>query len=300
VLESPDLLRQWDLPGSEYAVGPKQLESIVALVDATPDYLSQRMRWLELALPPKDKTILTCQPTALRRKIERHPGIDRVAIWTQPYEVELLRTKIDQYPQLTNLLNRDLAPLNPPWPLAYARGQHIRGIFRDPDYQEGAKELYLKVRLSDAQIRQIRTPPGMQRLLESMLGETYAIPTEPAQFQSMMQATRELLVALRSYASLWLGQIAFETQDYDTAREFFQNRVLADESNKSWRWGATYCLARCQEALGRAQRDPDLIRQALATYRSDSDSPQASGNRLRAQQLEKWLAAESSLIRVNE
>ncbi|HEY6564357.1 MAG TPA: tetratricopeptide repeat protein, partial [Pirellulaceae bacterium] len=287
VVTDPQILRQLDVSDElKYPLGSVELASQVALVDATPQYLSQRMRLLELALPSTDKTILTCAPSALRQRLEGHRGIGRVAIWTQPYDVDRFRaTDLANYPQLAEELSRDMSPLQPPWPLSFARGQHIRGIFDDPEYQEGARQLYLKCRLSDAQIDGINTAEDLQQLLDSLLGAGNPVPEDAAIVRQILQATRNILLTTRSAASWGLGQIAFESGEFQVAIDYFDKRLLSFDTDTTWHTGSLYNLGRAYEALGRTAGQADALRRAREYYLRESTSPQGPGNQIRARRL---------------
>ncbi len=292
IVADPGLLRQLDLDDEAYRVQASDVESLVALVDATPQSLSQRMRLLELALPSQDKAVLTTAPTALRQRLEGLDGIDRVALWTQPYDLYQFRRDWQQrYPTAFREWQREMVPLQAPWPLAFARRQHIRGIFSDPEDQEGARQLYLKERLSDAQIAQIRTAESLQLLLQRLLGAGSWVPDDPRILQEMLKATRDVLRVTRSYASYQLGQIASETGEYRVANDYFGKRILDEDPNSTWRAGCHYNMGRSYEALGNEQHDARAWKHAVEHYLADTESEQRFGNRLRAKRLGERITA---------
>jgi hypothetical protein len=249
------------------------------------------MRLLELALPSEQKAVLTAAPSAMRQRLEGKDGIDRVAIWTQPYDVLHFRLHWTEYPDVVQAWQRDMAPLQPPWPLLLARRQQIRGQFTDEEYHEGAQELYLKSRLSDRQIGSIRSADALQAFLTRLLGGAAALPDQPALLQQMLQATREVLRFTRGYASFQLGQIAFETAEPRVATDFFDKRILAEEPQSLWRPGCLYNLGRAQEALGRAAGQTEPLQRAVEYYLAETESPQGPGNRLRAERLQEEINA---------
>lgn len=288
ILEEPGLVRQLDVNGEPpYPLADEELKSIVALIDATPQYLSQRMRLLELALPTTEKLVLTTSPSSLRQQLENVRGIKRVAIWTQPYDVDRFRAMdIAKYPVLVQQLNQDLAAFSPPWPLAFARGQHVRGIFTDAEYHEGAKELYLKARLSDARIDGVNTAQELQSLLDSLFGLGNQVPEDADVVKGLMQMTRTILLATRGAASWGLGNIALESDDNQVAVDYFDKRLISFEKDETWRVGAWYNLGRAYEGLARTTNQPKWLRNARECYLRAPDSPQQGGNLVRARRLE--------------
>ena len=85
-LDSPQLLEGLSSQSHRYRVNAADLERLVANIDATPGYLSQRMKLVESRLTGDSKTVLTVTPTTLSRKLRACRGIARVEIWTFPYE----------------------------------------------------------------------------------------------------------------------------------------------------------------------------------------------------------------------
>ena len=81
-------------------------------------------------------------------------------------------------------------------------------------------------------------------------------------------------------ASYWLGLIAMERGDYESAITWLQQRTLDRMPNGPWIAGAHYNLGRCHEALGK-------YTEAIQHYLQGVGASAQSGNVLRA----RWLGA---------
>jgi tetratricopeptide (TPR) repeat protein len=95
-------------------------------------------------------------------------------------------------------------------------------------------------------------------------------------------------------ATIWLGLLAFEREDYATAVEYFRDYVLNEDPNGPWARSARYNLARSLEELGNTTEDfqtaVDSYRAAFEIYDQETTS-QRHGNLLRANALREKLLA---------
>ena len=158
VLQQPPLLQQMaDSADAAYPLSAGDLKSLVALVDATPGYLSQRMRILESALLGEQKIVLSVAPTPLATAVRRCQGISQVEIWTQPYEAfrRSVSNLTPDSPEIIGLA-QEHALFDRRTPLYQARLLHFRGQVDDRDDRPGARALYLECRTPEAQIESIR------------------------------------------------------------------------------------------------------------------------------------------------
>ncbi len=205
VLDQPELLQRMSLDGN-YAVGSDDLRSLVAMLDATPGYLSQRMRVLETALLGDQKMVLTTAPSTLSTTLRRCRGISRVQIWPMPYEAfEQRATLTSQSPRIQGLA-REHTLFDRRTPLMRARQMHFRGQFAPEDERPGARALYLECRTPEAQIQQI------VQALRERTGDAAAGTEEDARNQA---GTFEFLMTrTKQNASYWLGLLAFEEGQY--------------------------------------------------------------------------------------
>jgi hypothetical protein len=111
VAADESLLRQLDLNDQRpYPIKAADIQQVTALVEASPGYLSRRMKFLESKLGGKHRLVLSVSPQALQEKLAETKHVrPSVALWTRPYETLVLRQSEDD----STLRNaqRELAPL---------------------------------------------------------------------------------------------------------------------------------------------------------------------------------------------
>ncbi len=90
VIADPTLLDTLNIGENyTYRVGRADLDKIVALLDASPESLSQRMRLVELNLSAEDQMILTVTPEELKQAFRDCQGIQDVRLWEVPLEANI-------------------------------------------------------------------------------------------------------------------------------------------------------------------------------------------------------------------
>ncbi len=283
LLEDPSLIAFWEAAGGcSYPVQPADLKRVVAVIEATPEYLSQRMKLIESQLSGDDLLTLTITPSTLSTELRKSAGIgSNVSLWTVPYDAYLYRQQLQSVPPYFADLQEKLGLVDGPTPLAAGRRQHFRGIFADTDDEEGAKQHYMDCRIPDAELEKLADDEQFAKWLRGLK----QLPEDPALRAAFLERTRWAMIESKRYASYWLGLIAFEQGNYRVASDFFEKRVLQLGGEHPWSNGAGYNLARCWEQMGLLQDDPTLLERAIKRYREDTESPQADGNRLRAANL---------------
>ncbi len=283
VIDRPELLRALDLAGSAaYPIAAADLPRIVAMIEATPEYLSQRMKLIESRLTGDRKLTLTCQPSSLSLDLRACRGLgSTVSLWTVPYDTYLFRQQLRQLPDYMIQMQQERGLVDGPTPLANGRRQHFRGIYADTDSEEGAKSYYLSCRVPDSDIALMNDTKQFQQILGAV-GQT--LEDEQAQRQ-LLESLRTMIRKSKEYASYWLGLIAFEEGKYEMAENYFLKRTLQAKPDGIWTQGARYNLARTHEQLGWINDDSAQFVRAREYYLLDADSPQAAGNQLRAQRL---------------
>ena len=105
------LLRQLDLDDQRpYPIKAADLKEVTALVEASPGYLSSRMKFLESKLGGKHRLVLSVSPQAIEEKLASASHVrSRVALWTRPYETVAVRQTEDE--AILRNAQRELAPL---------------------------------------------------------------------------------------------------------------------------------------------------------------------------------------------
>ena len=289
VLEQPELLqRMAESEQQPYRVPPAELRKLVAMVDATPGALSQRMKILEAALLGDQKMLLTVTPSPLAAALRRCAGISRVEIWTLPYEAFVQRSDLASSSPRVAGLAQEHGLFDRRTPLGQARLLHFRGQFDWREGRPGARALYLECRTPEAQIEQIR---NTLRTRSADRSERLTAQQQ-AQQQQRAGAVEQLMVRTKQNASYWLGLIAFDVGDYQVASDYFEKRLLASDPDSIWASGARYNLGRCQEAIGWRDGSVALLQRAVQSYQVVEDSPLTAGCRVRARRLARSLEPE--------
>jgi tetratricopeptide (TPR) repeat protein len=284
VLADPTILQQLTEEGDEYPVSEEDLRRIVALIDAPLPWLTQKMWTLQAALPAKYKLVLTVTPSRLGQELRRIPGITNVGIWALPYDALEYRNTHRLEQAFVLRLDAWVHPFAGDNALANGRRQHIRGVFSQEPPLKGAKQYYLDCRIPDAALSNLTFTDDVK----AVLGIEGALPDDPAFLQPFRTAQTARLKFFKRHASYYLGLIALEEGKYDVAVDYLRTRTLEADPKGKFTDGARYALARCLEQSGRLQGQPQRLRQALEILESDQ-SPQATGNHLRAAQLRREL-----------
>ena len=286
VLEKPEILVEVaSQAGVEVAFTAEQIRagdpnSIVAVIDATPGYLSQRMQLLEKQLMGDEKMVLSVAPASIAGRLINSGQINSVGIWGLPYEGFMIRSEIQQQPQLLRWLTAEhgIYDGSTPFPLRQARLLHLRGQFDKTDDAFGARQLYLECRPSNTNIEQIG---------EQLVKQVETSEATPAQIEEYRGRIEAIFERIKLNASFWLGTIAFERGEYQSASRYFQTRVLESASENRWTSTAKYNLGRCWEAIAIRDNDLDAKYKAIEIYRSVIDSPWTPICTLRASWLEQ-------------
>jgi hypothetical protein len=260
---NPELLRQLDIDQHPYRITAKDVERSIVLIDATPDYLSQRMKMVEDNLRSDQRIVLTVEPSQLARRL-RKLGVNESRIWNVPYRAYNYQNwRRASAPAAESALTEQFSVYE--GPLWAARLHHFRGELDSRRDRLGARARYFRARES-----------------KDKIAEFFAkLPAESGDTQSQQAAMiRRAVIDSKRQATYWLGIAAAEEQQLSTAADYLQKRILQADPASPWADGARYNLGRAYEASG----DFD---QAIALYEADQ-SPQRHGNLLRA----KWLKSD--------
>jgi hypothetical protein len=272
------LLRHLDLDDGSYGKSSADVQSMTALIEASPTYLSQRMALLESHLAGEQKVILSVDATALAGRLRECQHVGEARLWALPYERLIAQAKLGSKGK--QRIAADFEPFVLPFPrqlkkkidfvpaLWKGRVLHLLGKFTG---EEGAMRYYQLARLPNADIE--RGPTLSPEAQEELRGR---ITQED--WQLAVNRYSQLAPVAKHDASYWLGLIAFERENFKTAADCLAKRTIDVDANSPWRAGALYNLARAQEEL-------DLTDDAVSLYRQ-IESPQRHGNLLRA----RWLA----------
>jgi tetratricopeptide (TPR) repeat protein len=308
--------------GEAYPITAEQLKNVAVLIETQPEVLARRMKVLEAPLnnaraqsrtepKPKDNEIterfeivLTQQPSEWEKKFRRVKHISSVGLWRVPFESILyamaLPEVIRQDPALQEkwglrdvlLSNEQMIYLGASQTvdrslvegqqqkqrqprkvtLNQGRDYTLRGRFEDLDSLPGARSVFLSFRPSKQDIDLIESSP---KHLREMLGEDAKRLGETAAQRALQMARLgQAMRYSKNSATYWLGLTYFETGDYDNTIQWLEPIARGTSGESEWQAGARYLTARSYEALGKTE-------QARELYLAD-DSPQATGNKLRA------------------
>ena len=286
LIAEPALLRQLDVEGGpKYPIAERDLSHVVAMLDATPEYLSQRMKLVESRLTGANKAVLSVEPSRLRQPLREIKDITRVLLWPLPYDALRYQRAILRNEHARQRRAELLGAFEGDAPLGLGRRQHFRGVFQSDPPEIGAKEHYLRCRIPDSELAKTAAEHTAAALREA------GIPADAEIDESHLRALQERaqanLVRAKQAASYWLGLLAFEEGKYQVAVDFFDGRTLQASPDGDWSQGAHYNLGRAYERIAQDSGQREDWEKARQHYLADPDSPQYPGNWLRARRIEQ-------------
>jgi hypothetical protein len=292
------LMRQLDLgPDRPYPWKAADMKRIVALVDGTPWWLSQRMRAVESRLGGDNRMVLSISPSASASRWKACPGVSDVRLWTVGYQTAFQRILLG--PEFSNWQMAMMAPF-------MARTVTVGGtaaptaeaqqapMFWETSPDAAARQTRSRQGTSDERPETIPSAPlRMGRLLHlrgRFIGQpsaTWCYQLARASDRQLVELTSpetaqqvEVLRMAKQFATYWLGVLAYEQRNYPSARDYLLARTLEAYPRGPWSAGAKYNLGRVYEAEKQYAK-------AIQQYRSNSEARDEYGNRLRARWLEK-------------
>lgn len=270
-IDDESILQQLNLDADHrYPVSPSELDAVTALIEASPAYLTRRMRVLEGKLAGEDKIVLAESPSRIAKRISKIPQIAAARLWGLPYDRFMQRVsphsrdatvaalQAELLPYRVDLLPADYQPAASN--LQRGRLLHLKGILAAEEGEPSANRFYQDARLADVDIE---------------------VP-------ALNDTQRRILRRAKEDASYWLGLVAFERGRFEAALSHLQKRSLSSDNSGRWAAGAHYNSGRAFEALGKFE-------DAIAEYKR-SDDPQLHGNLLRARSLAAKLTNNDDTI----
>lgn len=295
--QDESVLRQMDLSTAQpYPVRASQLDQVVVLLEASPSYLTLRMKLVEGQLSGDDRMVLSAAPAAQAERFKTCKQVGEVRLWPHPYQTLLVRLILG--PDLAQWQAQAFAPFQAP---SLVEGRLVASFVEEP-----VAPLFLKAapkqseqverrRRTTAERRREAPPPtplGQGRLLHlrgKLQGEQSAShyyqmarPSERelALHGQLSVAERAIILEAKQNASYWLGLVALEQKNYFSAIDYLATRTLAAFPGTPWTPGAKYNLARVFEEQGQ-------VLKAAQRYRENAEAPQGYGDLLRAKWLER-------------
>jgi hypothetical protein len=278
-----------DADGVAYPVSDTDLQSVVALIHATPDYLSQRMKLIEPQFVGDFKTVLTIEPSRLRQSLLKNEHIQRVALWPLPYDAIRYQAMLARNPDAVRQRASALFAFEGDRPLALGRRRYFQGIFDDDPPQTGAKTYFMNCRISDQELPQV----AAQEVVDTIQRTGLKLDDVPQdQLRALQQEAFNQLMRAKRAATYWLALLNYEEGKYQVTLDYLEKRVLTVDKG-SWLQGAHYNLGRTYERLAAAGQ-AGAWEKAREHYLIDKESPQYSGNWLRARRIDERLAPKTA------
>lgn len=278
--DNESVLRQLDLDdGHLFRLQSSDLTQVVALVDASPMYLCERMALVEQQLSGDQKIVLSVDASGVAQRAGNCAHVTATRLSLLPFERAHAIRRGGR--KLTRRLVTELEPFAVPYfetnkkrsdyTPALWRGRVLH-LFGKCTGTGSASRFYQVARPADAELAR-----WMQGIFDDVDQFMQINPDEHRRKKESAERFVECAKVAKQDASYWLGLIAYERQDYPTALDYFGKRTLEAAPDGPWTNGARYNLARTLEAMGQ-------MNEAIDVY-GQGQSPQDFGNLLRAKRL---------------
>lgn len=290
-------LRALDLAAKPYPAKAADLGKLVAVVEASKAYTEPRFARIGRQLHGANKLVLEVDPAELSTRLKQVPGIVEVVEWPLRDERFAASRPVNQqtYAALQELLRPFSLPPNDPNAAKIRLMQKARVRHFSGKYYENPRETDPELKNLSINRRYQATRTSKEELISARVQFNPSVWT--------------LALRVKQNATYWLGLVAYDLGNYDTARSYF-DAILAEESSTDWVVGARYNRGRSyeaeadalNEALKNATKDAPqeaaqitaqqqaLRRQALETYRKTYLNHEPDDQALlRAKQLEATL-----------
>jgi hypothetical protein len=295
VAEDENLLRRFDADGQPYPVQSKHLKKVFVAIEASPGYLSQRMKRVELQLSGNKRVVLTSRPIEMFDRLEIHPQIEKVGLWVWPY---LAGTALENPKSLSYgiaraemqpfefcliserehivqaaLENNQLVPFTDPdkfrerllYPLWCGRLKQVTGQLNQQDEQE-----------HDDGEQSRRDVASAKSLYQKARAFQFSQYYDTSDWRGpQLEYARLYEKVSQDAATYWLGVVS------NRGARFYLQEIVAGEPKHRWRAAAQFQLARIHERLGETEK-------AIEIYKSIPGAA-ARGCKIRAQRLMEQL-----------
>ena len=312
VVANPGLLDRLALD-TPYWARKADLKRAVALVEASPLYLSPRAKRIESRLTGEQRLVLNAEPSRQTARFKA-AGVGDVRLWELPYTTLQRRLTLEPQAVFARLWVYVPFMSTPAAPLYKGRIMQLKGRFFD---EKEAIAYYQKARPRDEVVLD-EIGKNAKACFEQQLDQAkkYRGGDLPPDAVRSLQEWSVVFAALEAdsvfrgklAASYWLGLIQYEQGDFAPALDYFRVRTLKFEAaldsfrnhtlefkaamgylrarapdldsvlRFSWASGASYNIARTLEASGQRQA-------AIDAYESNIFLRNDRGNLLRA----RWL-----------
>lgn len=295
------LLRQLDLDERRYPVESSQVARVVALVEASPAYLSQRMKLVEDRLAGEERMVLTTDATAQAERFKACKHVADARLWELPYQT--LQQEREIGPQRVRWLGSRIIRFRVPFDVSEVVQKKPKQVPDDAAWwtiearERGDEQADQGGQAGSGRDRTFGPALWRGRLYHfqgQFTGDQSAtyyyararVPNRDLEAPEIDANLRAVLTWAKMDASYWLGLIAAHQGNTEAAIDWLAKRTLEAFPNGPWTPGATYNLGRVYESAGQ-------IDKAVETYRADAESSSRHGNLLRARWLQPGDRAES-------
>ncbi|QDT03735.1 hypothetical protein K227x_21200 [Rubripirellula lacrimiformis] len=280
------VLRRLNVPGFfDYPISKDDVQQSVALLNVVPEAVSPRMKSLQSGLAGDRRMVTYVDVNDLAKRFDAISGISGVRWWSVPLLAEAYARDLAAAAQRDPLFSFWYqsrwaileAQIENSRQLASARWRHLHGQFDNDDEANvpGARGLYLGQRAPEFEIEDLRIDVDLQKAY----GIRRELGTDSKLYDRQVQQVQMMMRQGKRTATYWISLIQYDDQRYDTAKTWFEKRVLDPNQPSPWEPAARYNLARTAEHL-------DEIDQAIELYKTAGD-PQEHGNRIRARLVSK-------------
>jgi hypothetical protein len=153
IADDPSLLRRLDLDAARpYPITESDLGRVAALIDASPEALSRRMKLLQSRLVGKQKAVLCVSAAEAVEQWKDVPNVRQARLWTVPYEMLRRRSQLSPAETIETMVGFMQFYALPNAPLARGRILQLKGEFNG---EPGAIGFYQASRPSIGEIRDL-------------------------------------------------------------------------------------------------------------------------------------------------
>lgn len=276
---------------TKYRVRPEQVEELTALVYASPQSVSKRMKFLEDRLVGERRLILASKADSTRKSLEKFDGLS-VKSWdigfkTQQFRdavsnaLDISRTDARVKGRLESWFNDEERYVNDYIIYRTARNLYFIGKFESERNSRRANAIqrFSTLMFTDEQIEDL----AANRQLLYQFGILKAQGQDVNDFNMRLAGKQELMRKVRRDAGYFLAQSTFDNGNISTSANWL-DRVEANGYSGRWSTGVDYLKARCHEARKE-------FNQAIERY-TDGRFEQFHGNMIRARLLKEALAED--------
>jgi len=255
------VLRQLDVDISHpYPLKATQLKNLTAMIVASPESLSLRMKLVEARTVSQQRAVFSIDASSHARRWKQVAHISDTQLW--PYPFKILRSpsrteRKESQQRLSRLLPFESVLGGE---LEKARVLHLKGMVAG---ENGASRIYQNARPSNDDLREDEGRRTQQYLETARKQHPDATPLLlEALSREEAAEDKALVLWAKQAATYWLGLIAYERQSYVDSIDYLQKRTLGAWPNGFWTHGAKYNLARAYEASGQRDKAVEYYREA--------------------------------------